>query len=311
MTTFGGCLNSANPSPAVGAEGFERAEAALVVHLAVPGDPVAQVKMLAAVAPRPFDLFQDRQRAQAARRRVRIVERVHRRQGLVADQVGDRHAEQPMRGVLAQLHEAALRPGANQELVEFEGPVVVHAATAVARAHPAQLLDVMPSDAAGTPVQLPAVYSDSVNKFQWSMPEGLSCTTCPQPYAKPRSDTKYKVEFSDHNGCRNAAEVQVLVVCGNDNVFMPNTFSPNGDGSNDIFYVRGKGLSRVKTLRIFNRWGQVVFEKRDFPVNEPSVGWDGFFKGQRPQSDVYIYQVEVFCENSQVIRYEGNVALIL
>jgi hypothetical protein len=61
---------------------------------------------------------------------------------------------------------------------------------------------------------------------------------------------------------------------------------------------------------VFNRWGEVVFEQKDFPVNDPSYGWNGKYKGNRPQADVYVYQVEVFCENSEIIRFEGNVALI-
>ncbi|HET7899296.1 MAG TPA: PKD domain-containing protein, partial [Flavisolibacter sp.] len=113
----------------------------------------------------------------------------------------------------------------------------------------------------GTPVLLPAVYSDTMRLYKWSVPDGLNCTTCPQPMAQPRFNTKYYVQFEDFNGCRNSGEVQVIVLCNNDNIFVPNTFSPNGDGSNDVFYVRGKGLSRVKSLRIFNRWGQVVFER--------------------------------------------------
>ncbi|MBB1283612.1 PKD domain-containing protein [Flavisolibacter sp. BT320] len=162
----------------------------------------------------------------------------------------------------------------------------------------------------GTPVLLPAMYSDSVINYKWSEPEGLNCTTCPQPFAKPRFDTRYRVDFEDNNGCRNAGEVNVIVLCNNDNIFVPNTFSPNGDGSNDIFYVRGKGLSRVKTLRIFNRWGQVVFERVNFNVNDPSMGWNGTFKGAKAVSDVYVYQVEIFCDNNQVVKFEGNVALI-
>jgi gliding motility-associated-like protein len=114
----------------------------------------------------------------------------------------------------------------------------------------------------------------------------------------------------DSNGCKNTSDVQVIVICKNANVFVPNTFSPNGDGSNDIFYIRGKGLDRVKSIRVFNRWGEVVFEQKDFPVNDPSYGWNGKYKGNRPQADVYVYQVEVFCENSEIIRFEGNVALI-
>ena len=57
--------------------------------------------------------------------------------------------------------------------------------------------------------------------------------------------------------------------------FVPNTFSPNGDGSNDVFYLRGTGLFRVKALRVFNRWGEVVFEKKRISCKQscPWLGW--------------------------------------
>jgi gliding motility-associated-like protein len=142
------------------------------------------------------------------------------------------------------------------------------------------------------------------------VPDGLNCADCPQPMATPRFDTKYYVQFEDVNGCRNSGEVQVIVLCNNNNIFVPNTFSPNGDGSNDVFYVRGKGLSRVKSLRIFNRWGQVVFDRNNVNVNDESMGWDGKYKGAKPVPGVYVYQVEIFCDNSQVVKFEGNVALI-
>lgn len=161
-----------------------------------------------------------------------------------------------------------------------------------------------------TPVLIPAVYSDEMKTYQWNLPEGLSCTTCPQPMAMPKLNTKYNVTFVDKNGCQNTGEVQVIVLCNNDNVFVPNTFSPNGDGSNDVFYVRGKGLNRVKSLRIFNRWGQIVFERTNFSVNDPSVGWNGSYNNAKPVPGVYVYQVEIFCDNSQVIRFESNLTLI-
>jgi gliding motility-associated-like protein len=163
---------------------------------------------------------------------------------------------------------------------------------------------------AGFPVPITGEYSSGVQSWTWRPTNGLSCTNCPNPVASPKFNTKYVVQFVDSNGCMNTNLVQVVVLCKNANVFIPNTFSPNGDGSNDIFYVRGRGLDRVKSLRIFNRWGEVVFEKRDFAVNDASVGWDGRYKGIKPKSDVYVYQVEVFCENGDVIRFDGNVALI-
>jgi gliding motility-associated-like protein len=163
---------------------------------------------------------------------------------------------------------------------------------------------------AGFPVTINATYSSNVVSYDWVPATTLSCSDCPQPVASPKFNTNYTVTFVDSNGCRNSGIVQVIVICKNANVFIPNTFSPNGDGANDVFYVRGKGLDRVKSIRIFNRWGEVVFEQTNFPVNNPSYGWDGKYKGNKPVPDVYVYQVEVFCENSQVIKFDGNVALI-
>ena len=128
--------------------------------------------------------------------------------------------------------------------------------------------------------------------------------------ASPKFNTIYTVTAVDDNGCRNSEKVQVIVLCQGANVFVPNTFSPNGDGSNDVFYVRGKGLNRVKSLRIFNRWGETVFEKINFPVNDASAGWDGTYKGKIVSPDVFVYQVDVFCDNSESIRFEGNISLI-
>ncbi|HUC82999.1 MAG TPA: gliding motility-associated C-terminal domain-containing protein, partial [Flavisolibacter sp.] len=162
----------------------------------------------------------------------------------------------------------------------------------------------------GTPVQIPATYFGGVVNYTWTNGESLNCTTCPEPVASPKFNTNYRVDFIDSNGCRNNGNVQVVVFCNNDNVFVPNTFSPNGDGSNDVFYVRGKGLSRVKTLRIFNRWGQVVFEKANFAVNDASAGWNGSYNGAKPVADVYVYQLEIWCDNSTVVKFEGNIALI-
>jgi gliding motility-associated-like protein len=162
----------------------------------------------------------------------------------------------------------------------------------------------------GFPVRIPATYSPNVATWNWTPVTGLDCSDCPQPITSTKFNRTYTVSVVDSNSCRSSEQVQIIVICKNANVFVPNTFSPNNDGSNDVFYVRGKGLERVKSLRVFNRWGEVVFEQNNFPVNDPNYGWNGKFKGNKPFPDVYIYQVEVWCENSEVIRFEGNVALI-
>jgi hypothetical protein len=63
-------------------------------------------------------------------------------------------------------------------------------------------------------------------------------------------------------------------------------------------------------MMIFNRWGEVVFEKKDFPPNDPSAGWTGYFKGRKASADVYIYLIEILCENNTVIPARGNVTLL-
>ena len=119
--------------PIMAVESFQRLETSLVVHLHVSCDPVAEVQVFATFAPRPFDLFQDRERAEPARALVRVVEGVHRRQCKFHD-IGDRHGQQAVRCLFAELDEAAFVPAPDQELVELRAAMLVHAAAAMARA---------------------------------------------------------------------------------------------------------------------------------------------------------------------------------
>jgi gliding motility-associated-like protein len=100
------------------------------------------------------------------------------------------------------------------------------------------------------------------------------------------------------------------VICEGKNYFVPNTFSPNNDGQNDVFYPRGTGLDRIQSMRIFNRWGEIVFEKKNFAANSPSDGWNGMIRGKSAASDAYVYIIEVVCDNGQVVPIKGNVTLI-
>ena len=160
------------------------------------------------------------------------------------------------------------------------------------------------------PVTIPATYSSNVVSYSWSPAIGLNCVNCPQPTANPKYGAKYTVSFIDSNGCRNTGAIQLVVACFNTNIFLPNTFSPNSDGKNDIFYIRGTGIRLIKTLRVFNRWGEVVFENKNFAMNDATTGWDGTYKGLKALPDVYVYQVEAMCDNGEILTYNGNVALI-
>ncbi len=153
-------------------------------------------------------------------------------------------------------------------------------------------------------------FSPDVDYVFWQPTSGLFRNIYPGITVKPTQNTEYTVEVKNRGGCAAKDRVTVFVICNGSNVFIPNTFSPNGDGVNEIFYPRGSGLFKIKTFRIFNRWGQVVFEKESFDANNPSDGWDGTFKGARLNSDIFIYTIEILCDNQSVLTYHGNVALV-
>jgi gliding motility-associated-like protein len=162
----------------------------------------------------------------------------------------------------------------------------------------------------GFPSVLPFTYSAGVVGYSWTPATDLSCIDCPNPLAGPIFATEYSIQVTDTNNCSMTDSILVKTVCNGKNYFIPNTFSPNGDGVNDVFYPRGKSLYNIQSMRVFNRWGQLVFEKRDFPANSAASGWDGTFNGRAAPMDVYAYTVEVICDNAQLIALNGNVTLV-
>lgn len=162
---------------------------------------------------------------------------------------------------------------------------------------------------AGTPVQINTT-SANVAKWAWNPTETLNCTDCPNPIASMTVTTTYYVDVVSQYGCRNSDSVRILVYCDNSMVFIPNVFTPNGDGNNDVFYPRGQGVQKVKTFRIYNRWGELVFERENFNLNDVDNAWDGSHKGGIPKPDVYVYLIEAVCFTGEDIHIKGDVTII-
>ncbi len=161
----------------------------------------------------------------------------------------------------------------------------------------------------GSNYQIKVTGSEDVTSWQWTPANWLSCITCAQPLATPKSTTTYNVQAKNIAGCTVEKNITITVLCKNEVLFIPNTFSPNGDGMNDYFYPRGKGFT-VKSLRIFSRWGSIVFEQSNFVPNNQSYGWNGTYKGNALQPDVYVFLIEVVCDNGQVFTSKGNITLL-
>jgi gliding motility-associated-like protein len=111
-------------------------------------------------------------------------------------------------------------------------------------------------------------------------------------------------------GCSVSDKILVKALCNSDVVFIPNTFSPNGDHINDLFYPRGSGVYLIKSMRIFNRLGQMVYEKMNFAPNVETEGWNGHIGSRKLPEDVYVYFIEIVCNNGVVISFKGDITLL-
>ncbi|MGN6803745.1 MAG: PKD domain-containing protein [Ginsengibacter sp.] len=164
--------------------------------------------------------------------------------------------------------------------------------------------------AVGNDLQIVPKISDDVTSVEWMPTTGIVSQNYPSIIVKPTQSIEYTIRAKNAGGCMAEDKVSVFATCNNSNIFVPNTFSPNGDGANDIFYPRGSGVFRILDLKVFNRWGQVVFEKANFNANDASAGWDGTFKGKQLAPDVFVYMLQVVCDNNTTLTFKGNIALL-
>ncbi|MBZ5856348.1 CCXG family PEP-CTERM protein [Flavihumibacter profundi] len=162
----------------------------------------------------------------------------------------------------------------------------------------------------GESLQLKINSSNDVTQYTWSPASFLSCTSCRQPISTPGAAIRYTVTVKNEAGCTATDDIAITLNCSVENVFIPNAFTPNNDGVNDRFYPLGRGIRSINYLRVFNRWGILVFERKNFSINDRSAGWDGRINGSLPPSQVFVYTLQLICDNGQLIDLKGNLSLI-
>ncbi|MGN6569727.1 MAG: PKD domain-containing protein, partial [Flavipsychrobacter sp.] len=150
----------------------------------------------------------------------------------------------------------------------------------------------------------------NIISFLWDSTQTLSCLTCSNPVATPTVTTTYAVIGISDFGCKDTADVTVNVKCDKSQVFIPNAFTPNGDGQNDVFFPRGVSISHIKSFRVYDRWGAIVFEKTNININDESSGWDGTYGGTAQPPAVYVYLIDAICESGQEMVLKGDVTII-
>ncbi|MCC6411513.1 MAG: gliding motility-associated C-terminal domain-containing protein [Saprospiraceae bacterium] len=137
------------------------------------------------------------------------------------------------------------------------------------------------------------VNSTSIDTFYWTPTTNLATPDALVTEANPVNTTVYEFMVRDLAGCTASDALQINVERV-DRVFVPNVFSPNDDGSNDQFTVfGGQQVVLLRSMRIYDRWGELLFEKLGMPPNDVSQGWDGYTRGKLVMPGVYVYVVEV------------------
>lgn len=157
----------------------------------------------------------------------------------------------------------------------------------------------------------PGLAGEAPLSYQWlgDSLSALSCANCPELRLRPLFDGTYYLSVTDANGCTALDSVAVRVLKDRE-VYIPNAFSPNGDGRNDTFYPQSRRAEEIAAFRIFSRWGELVFRATDIYTNDSSKGWDGAFRGRTLLPGVYAYVVEVRFLDGSVRRLTGDVQLV-
>jgi gliding motility-associated-like protein len=160
----------------------------------------------------------------------------------------------------------------------------------------------------GQSLELNPTVSGDIVSYNWSPGAGLSDSTIADPVADPRYSITYNLQVVAAGGCKAGGEITVDVYTP---LILPNAFTPNGDGRNDVFYVLGgpEG-SVIKGFNIYDRWGQEVFRAHDGMPGDPAFGWDGRYGGKPAPSGVYVYEVVMSRPGGKVQVYKGTVVLV-
>jgi len=151
-----------------------------------------------------------------------------------------------------------------------------------------------------------------LTQYAWSPADSiwLSCLDCRNPAVYSLGHpTYFEVVVTDSLGCR--AQDQILVsVEKQRKVFVPTGFTPNGDFSNDLLLVHGQSNSKALDFKVFDRWGEMVFQVKDFAFNDDSMGWDGTFRNQPCDPGIYVWMLEVEYVDGVREVFKGNTTLI-
>lgn len=161
----------------------------------------------------------------------------------------------------------------------------------------------------GEEIKVTAITTNA-DKIAWSPTNVVSCFNCFTTIIAPTVTTTITATVFNNLNCSSYDTMLVIVSCDPKFLFVPNLFSPNADGENDFFYPRAKFDADIPLMQVYNRLGELVFEKRDFKANNIEDSWNGYFKGSLADPGVYRYFIKATCADGTSFDYNGDITLI-
>ncbi|TWF40573.1 gliding motility-associated-like protein [Chitinophaga polysaccharea] len=158
--------------------------------------------------------------------------------------------------------------------------------------------------ASGQPLQLQAQWGDDRLQYTWSPATGLNNPYIPNPVALLHKDQTYRLTLVSPEGCRDEDQINVKVYEGPE-FYVPNAFTPNNDGRNDVFRVIAAGIPQLDFFIVWDRWGQEVFRSNSLPG-----GWDGTCQGHLAPAGTYVWMVQGVDYTGRRFSRKGTVTLI-
>ncbi len=163
----------------------------------------------------------------------------------------------------------------------------------------------------GESIILEAQTTGNIQLIEWESGDGqIEMTTVPVFEVTPTETTTYEIYIEDENGCLDSDFITIQVQKDR-NVYIPNAFSPDGDGVNDLFQIyANQDVEQVTTFQVYDRWGNHVFAQNNFSPNDLNHGWDGHFRNQKMQPGVYVYMAEIEFIDGKKELFKGDVTVL-
>ena len=162
------------------------------------------------------------------------------------------------------------------------------------------------------PIRINSIVSQPASNFIWSTMDTINCdTNCERIEWLPSNSQTLTLTASTADGQCFASDSLFVEVVKVRKVYIPNTFSPNFDGINDVFSIQGAvpNVKVIEKFSVYNRWGALLYEGKDLMPNDLVSGWDGTIDGEKVNAGVYFYSAVIRFLDDEILLYKGNVTL--